>query len=403
MPALVVFAFSYIALSIGRVPGLRTDRLAAAIIGATLMVAVGGLRLSAAQAAIDGNTLALLFGMMILSAALELSGAFELVGWWVAKRRPKPLTLLAGVCALTAVASAFFINDVVCLAFTPVVLRITEELELDPRPHLLGLATASNIGSVATITGNPQNILIGSLSGIHYRDFSAALAPVAALSLLANLAVLAFVHRRTLAAPPGDRPVRRQPSYYRRWLYKAIVISTAVLAGFIAGAPPALVALLGGSAVLVTRAVHPKRVYARIDWGLLALFVGLFVITAGVEGVGLGEKLVHALHWLDPGSVPGLTALTAVASNLLSNVPAVMVLKSAVPHLPDPQRAWLVLAMASTLAGNVTLLGSLATMIVVEKAKHRVKIGFFDFLKVGLPSALISLAIGVAWLTWVAR
>jgi len=367
------------------------------------MVAVGGLRLGAAQAAVDGPTLALLFGMMVLSAALELSGAFGLAGWWVGRRRPRPLTLLAGICAVSAVASAFFINDVVCLAFTPVVLRITEELELDPKPHLVGLATASNIGSVATITGNPQNILIGSLSGIHYRDFSAALAPVAALSLLANLLVLWIVFRRSLAAPATARAPAKRPSYYRRWLYKAGLISAAVLVAFVAGAPPALVALLGASAVLITRAVHPRRVYARIDWGLLALFVGLFVITAGVERIGLGERLVHALSWLEPSSVAGLTALTAVASNLLSNVPAVMVLKSLVPHLPDPQRAWLVLAMASTLAGNVTLLGSLATMIVVEKAKHRVRIGFFDFLRVGLPSALISLLIGVAWLTWVAR
>ncbi len=151
--------------------------------------------------------------------------------------------------------------------------------------------------------------------------------------------------------------------------------------------------------MLLTRAVNPKRLYVRLDWPLLALFTGLFVVVAGVEKAGLAARLLHALAPFRPDTVWGLTLVTAILSNVASNVPAVMVLKSVVPHLPDAPSAWLTLAMASTLAGNLTLPGSLATIIVVERARGRVSVSFVDFLKVGVPVGLSSLAIGAAWLT----
>jgi Na+/H+ antiporter NhaD/arsenite permease-like protein len=172
---------------------------------------------------------------------------------------------------------------------------------------------------------------------------------------------------------------------------------------FLWSVPPAMAALGGAIAILLTRAVNPERVYKRIDFGLLALFVGLFVIVAGVERIGLGERLLHALSFMSLESTLGLTVTTAIVSNVVSNVPAVMVLKSVVLHLPDPQTSWLVLAMSSTLAGNLTLAGSLATIIVVERAKRRCKITFWDFMKVGAPSALVSLLLGAAWLHLVSR
>lgn len=173
---ILILVFSYVAFSIGRVPWLRSDRLAAAIIGGALMVTVGGLTLAKAQAAVDGATLALLFGMMVISAALELSGAFGLAARWLVKRVRTPVGLAVAISVVSAFLSAFLINDVVCIALTPLVLTITRRLGCDPKPHLLALATSSNIGSVATITGNPQNILIGSVSGIPYARFSMMLA-----------------------------------------------------------------------------------------------------------------------------------------------------------------------------------------------------------------------------------
>ena len=402
MVAALVFVFTYVAFSVGRVPGLRSDRTGAAIIGAALMLGFRELTLTEAQAQIDGATIALLFGMMVLSAALEVSGAFALVGYWVMRRARTPMAMMLGVGVTSAVLSAFLINDVVAIAFTPLVIQLAEALETEPKPHLLALATCSNVGSVATITGNPQNILIASLSGISYGRFAAALAPVAAIAVLIDLAVLALVFRRTLGTPFASARNAVRPRVYMRWVWKGGLLTGGVLVAFVAGASPAVAALVGASLMLLTRAVNPRRLYARIDWSLLALFTGLFVVVAGVERVGLAERLLRTLEPLHPESEWGLTAITALLSNVVSNVPAVMVLKSLIPHLPHPERAWLTLAMASTLAGNLTLPGSMATIIVVERARSRghVAITFLDFMKVGAPTAVLSLAAGAAWLAF---
>ena len=394
----VIFAFTYIAFSIGRVPGFRSDRVAAAIIGAVLLVALGILSVDEAQRAVDGRTLGLLFGMMLLSAALDVSGAFALVGWWVTRRARSPLALLAAISIASAVLSAFLINDVVCIAFTPLVLRIANAVRRDPKPYLLAVATSSNIGSVATVTGNPQNILIASLSHVSYGHFVASLAPVAAMALLANVLVIWAIYRRALGGGFAAEVVEKRPHVYGRWVWKSGLVMLAVLVAFVAGVPPVVASLLGAATMLLTRAVNPKRLYVRVDWPLLALFTGLFVVVAGVEKAGLAERLLRVLQPIHPQSTWGLTAIAAVLSNVVSNVPAVMVLKSLVPRLPDPNSAWLTLAMSSTLAGNLTLPGSLATVIVVERARGRATITFVDFLKVGVPTAVVSLVIGATWL-----
>jgi Na+/H+ antiporter NhaD/arsenite permease-like protein len=401
--AAIIFVFTYVAFSVGRVPGFRSDRVAAAIIGAVLLVALGVLSFTEAQSAVDGATLGLLFGMMVLSAALDVSGAFALVGWWVTRRARTPLGLLAAVSIASALLSAFLINDVVCVAFTPLVLRIAEALDRNPRPYLLALATSSNIGSVATVTGNPQNILIASLSHISYGRFVMMLGPVAALALAGNVAILWLLCRKTLGGPFPTRPSETKPHVYRRWVIKSGLVTGGVLVAFVCGVSPVVAALVGASVMLLTRAVNPKRLYARVDWTLLALFAGLFVVVAGVERAGLAERLLHVLDPIHPQSVAGLTLVTAILSNVVSNVPAVMVLKSLVPHLPHPESAWLTLAMASTLAGNLTLPGSLATIIVIERAKGRASISFLDFLKVGVPTGLLGLVVGAMWLAWAPR
>lgn len=374
--------------------------MAAAVIGGVLLVAVGALSIGEAQGAVDGATLGLLFGMMVLSAALDISGAFALVGWWITRRARSPLALLAAVSVASALLSAFLINDVVCIAFTPLVLRIADALDRSPRPYLLALATASNVGSVATVTGNPQNILIASLSHISYGRFAMFLAPVAVLALVANVGIIWLVYRKTLGGPFAVHPPEARPRVYGRWVRKSGLVMLGVLVAFVCGVPPVVAALLGASLMLLTRAVNPKRLYVRVDWTLLALFTGLFVVVAGVEKAGLADKLLRVLDPIHPESVVGLTVVTAILSNLVSNVPAVMVLKSLVPHLPHPESAWLTLAMASTLAGNLTLPGSLATIIVVERARGRATVSFLDFLKVGLPTGIVSLALGAAWLSW---
>ncbi len=402
MLAGLIFAFTYVAFALGRVPGLRSDRTAAAVVGGALMVATSVLSFPEAERTVDGATLALLFGMMVLSAALDVSGAFAVAGYWATRRIASPRALLLAVSGVAAILSALMINDVVCLAFTPLVLHLADAMELDAKPYLVALATSSNIGSVATITGNPQNILIASLSHVSYLRFSMLLAPVSVVALVVNVAILSFVYKDALAKSPRVHAGGPMPTVQRWEALKGAAVSVGVLVAFVAGARPAVAALLGGAAMLLTR-THPELLYARVDWMLMALFTGLFVVVGGIEHAGLAGHLLSFFSNLSADSVYGLSAITAILSNLVSNVPAVMVLKSTVPHLSRPEEAWLTLAMASTLAGNLTLPASLATIIVVERSKAHTRVSFWDFCKVGTPSAIVSLALGSLWLRLVAN
>jgi Na+/H+ antiporter NhaD/arsenite permease-like protein len=285
---------------------------------------------------------------------------------------------------------------------TPFVLQMTRRLRLPPVPYLLAVATASNVGSAATITGNPQNMLIGSLSGIGYLDFIAHLGPIAVAGLFVNWAV---IHRVYLSGA-GDRApvadVLSAPEFRLAPLRKKpVVVLAGVLAGFLGGAPPSMVAAVGAALLLITRTIEPRKVYDDIDWGLLVFFVGLFVIVAGGQRAGLTAALLEPFaHW-DLHRLPVFVPVTAILSNLVSNVPAVMLLRTLVVSFPNPHGGWLALAMASTLAGNLTVTGSIANIIVVERAAAGgVPIGFTEYIRVGLPITVATLVFGAAWL-WI--
>jgi Na+/H+ antiporter NhaD/arsenite permease-like protein len=334
---------------------------------------------------------------MVLSTALEISRAFALVAYHAGRLARRPFTLLVLVSVAAAVLCAVLINDVVCIAFTPMVLRIARAVKRDPKPYLIALATSSNIGSVATVTGNRQNILIASTSHLGYLEFTRALGPVAVLGLVANCAVIWAVHRAELSGELDLDAKEKRPRIYRRWVWKGGAITVAVLVAFAVGVPPAIAALVGASAMLLTRAVHPRRLYQAVDFPLLALFAGLFVVVAGAER---GEVTSRLFGFIAPrtASLPSLAATTAVLSNIVSNVPAVMALKSTVAGMRSPESGFLTLAMASTLAGNFTLTGSLASIIVVERARRESRVTFWDFFKVGAPSSLLCLVIRTTWL-----
>jgi Na+/H+ antiporter NhaD/arsenite permease-like protein len=267
---------------------------------------------------------------------------------------------------------------------------------------LLAVATASNIGSVATITGNPQNMLIGSFSAIRYLDFFFHLGPVALVGLLLDWLVLWLLctpHETPGEGLPAVEAVPA-PAEHRAFLKPAVVIAL-VLAGFLAGLPPAQVAAVGAAAMLITKTREPRLVYDEVDWGLLVFFVGLFVIVGGAENIGLTEQLLGFGERLNLQNTAVFAVVTAVLSNLVSNVPAVMLLKSLVPRFVNPHQGWLLLAMASTLAGNLTITGSVANIIVVERARPEAKITFGQYLRVGLPATLLTLAFGWFWLAWI--
>jgi Na+/H+ antiporter NhaD/arsenite permease-like protein len=399
VPALVFLA-TYAVLAVGRPPLLRVDRTGAAIIGAILMVTVGGLPLDEAYRAVDYRTLVLLFGMMVLIAHLHLSRFFATLARVTVASIHHPAALLVAVVFVSGALSALFVNDTVCLVFTPVLIGIAAARGHRPLPYLLALATASNVGSVATVTGNPQNMLIASVSGIGYRSFSAALIPVALVGLALDAAVIWALFRKDLHAGPfeyDDRPLR---STHRALLAKSALVSGGVVVAFVAGVDTVLVSASAAALLLVTRRVKPEKVYRQVDWGLLTLFVGLFVVVAGIERVGLDRRVFELLEPVGIDTVLGLSVVSALLSNLTSNVPAVMLLTRVVPHLPDPTTSWLALAMASTLAGNLTLIGSIANLIVVEGARRQgVAISFLDYLRVGLPVTILTLAFGIWWLS----
>jgi len=399
LAAYLIFFGSYFVFALGKFPGMKIDRPGAAIIGAVLMFALRIVGPRDAVASIDFPTLVLLFSMMLIVANLHLAGFFDWLTEWIIARL-KPHHLLPTVIFTSGLLSAFLVNDIICLMMTPFVLRITRRLGLAPIPYLLAIATASNIGSVATITGNPQNMLIGSVSGISYLDFIAHLAPVASLSLFVDWALIHWMFLRggldrVEAAVAGNG--------HREFGKKPIVVLALVLLGFFAGAPPAMVAAIGAALLLITRSVEPRKVYDEIDWGLLVFFLGLFIIVGGAERAGLTETLLRPITVWNLHRIPSFVAVTAVLSNIVSNVPAVMLLKSLVAGFPNPHTGWLALAMASTLAGNLTITGSIANIIVVEGARAEgVHVGFREYFRLGAPVTVATLVLGSVWL-WVVR
>ena len=392
-----MFAATYVVVGLGRLPGLRLDRTGAAVVGAAFLVAFQVVTPEQAYRLVDMGTLVLLFGMMVLVGHLRLAGFFRWAGVTVARRARTPHQLLAGLVFLSGVLSALFLNDTVCLALTPLVLEVTAALGVRATPYLIALATASNVGSVATLTGNPQNMLIGVASHLPYAAFFFALAPVAGLGLLAVFAVVALVYRADMARPFAARahPRVRVHGFLAA---KTLAAAVAMLAFFFAGANVSMVALTTGAALLLTRRVKPEKVFLEINWNLLTLFAGLFVVVGAARAAGLADLTFEALGAREVRSPAALAAAATVLSNLVSNVPAVMLFTPLVPHLPDPRQAWLVLAMASTLAGNLTLVGSIANLIVAEGARKTSPLTFAEYLKVGVPVTLLTLAIGIWWL-----
>jgi Na+/H+ antiporter NhaD/arsenite permease-like protein len=395
--AYAVFAASYLVFALGKFPGMKIDRPGMAIIGAVLMVAFRVVSASEALRFIDFGTLVLLFSMMLVVGCLHLAGFFH----WITEqiiRRLHPRHLLPTVIFITGVLSAFFVNDIICLVMVPFALLAARRMALKPLPYLLAVATASNIGSVATITGNPQNMLIGSSSGISYRAFLFHLGPVALIGLLLDWLVLGLLFRGQDAGEAAEEIRAATAHVTLREMRKPALVILLVLGGFIAGVSPAMMAAIGAALMLITRSREPRQVYDEVDWGVLVFFVGLFVIVGGAENAGLTRDLFAFADRFNLQNPAVLTAVTAGLSNLVSNVPAVMLFKAIVPSFHNPHAGWLLLAMASTLAGNLTITGSVANLIVVEKARGQAEISFWDYSRVGIPVTLLTLAFGWAWL-----
>ncbi len=396
--AIVLLTFAGIA--IGRYPIIKSNRTTIALMGVALLLVFGQVSFADLPGYIDFNTIILLFSMMILNANLKLAGFFSLASRWLEQHSRSPRTFLALEVLLVGILAALFLNDTVCLMFAPFLITLMDSLKRNPIPYLIALATASNVGSTATLTGNPQNMIVGIASGIPYAEFTLALLPVALLGLgviwLVLVKMFPFEFKKGRF---GVTEVKTEEQISKPLLTKTIVITGGLLIAFLAGAPIAMAAFLAASLLLITRRHQPQTVFAEFDWSLLVFFSALFIVSGALETSGVTRSLVPLESISKGANIWNLSLVTAGLSNLVSNVPAVLLLKPVVAAMQEARVGWLTLASASTLAGNLTLLGSVANLIVAETAaRYRVDLSFWEYLKPGVIITILTLTINTLWL-----
>lgn len=401
-----VFATVYLGMFLGGLPRLKLDRSGVALLGAIAVIALAGLPVEDAARAVDLPTIVLLFAFMVVSAQMRLGGFYTEVTRRVGALPLSRAGLLAALIGVAGCLSAVFSNDVVCLAMTPVVARLCLRRGLNPLPFLIGLACAANIGSAATLIGNPQNMLIGSVLKLHFGDYlRQALAPVG-ISLVLLWLWLAFGPGARAGAAELTRPVGVQvpledaPAFDRWQTAKGLTVATALMGIFLfTDWPRDVAALVGAGVLLLSRRFHSADVMGFVDWQLLLLFIGLFVVNHAFESTGLAAEAVawlamQGVHLTEPGA---LLVLGVALSNLVSNVPAVMLL---LPHLgAHASEAGVMLALVSTFAGNLLLVGSIANLIVADlAAKQGIALDWKQHALTGIPVTLATLAVVWGWM-----
>jgi Na+/H+ antiporter NhaD/arsenite permease-like protein len=395
-----VFAVVYLGMILGGLPFLQLDRTGVALLGAIAIVAAGALTPGQAWDSVHLPTLLLLFSFMVISAQMRLGGFYTWVTLRIAALPLPPRALLAAVMAVVAALSAVFSNDVVCLAVAPVLADACLQRRLDPVPYLIALACAANIGSAATLIGNPQNMLIGQVLGL---SFGAYLLEALAC-VIAGLAVAWAIIAWQLAAPREVlQPAveHREPENFDSWqTAKGLAVAgTLVIVFLFTEWPREVAALTGAGLLMMSRRLHSTKMLGLVDWELLILFIGLFVVNHGFAQTGLSAAALDSLARAGlPLSQPApLFGTTLVLSNIVSNVPAVMLL---LPAATQPFSGPL-LALVSTLAGNLLIVGSIANIIVVDAARRRgIAIDWRRHARTGIPVTLATLAVTAAWFAW---
>jgi Na+/H+ antiporter NhaD/arsenite permease-like protein len=364
---IVIFLVTYILIAVESGRGSHLDRTAAAFCGAVAMVLAGVVSLDGAYRAVSWDTIIFLLGIMILVAHFQISHFFDWIAVHVASLARTRLQLLVLLIFTAGILSAFFVNDTICLIFTPIVLAITDRLHLPKLPYLVALATSSNIGSVMSVTGNPQNALVGVTAHFTFLDFLFHLAPVALVGLAAVLVLVLWTMNFSFP----------------------------------------LAAAAVGAFILIIGRVKSESIHHRINWELLLFFASLFVVMQGFENSG---AVAYLIHFFEPGLNGGVTSqLFAVSgtmlvlSNLVSNVPAVLLVRPVIASLPNSHFVWLAVASTSTLAGNATPISSVANLIVLQLAARRTKITFWEFVRVGIVVTFVTTLAAIAILALEAR
>ena len=406
--ALVVFTLTYLVIASRQLHWVGLDRPAGAVVGAAAMVVIGGLPMDAALRAVDLEVVILLFGILLIAAYLAEARFFRLTTYFVLTRARSARSLLFGLTFVVGALSALLLNDTVCVLLTPLVVAVIVEARLPALPYLLALASAANVGGVVSFSGNPQNMIVGAAAHgtIGFLQYFLVTLPVGAACLAANALAIAWLFRRELPAGPLAERSPPRPAVDRVLAAKALA-ALAVFAGLaIAGFSLAGSAMTAAAGLMVVARTPPKRAFEFVDWQLLVFFAGLFVVIAGVAHAGvLGVLFDMVAPAIGRGDLAGdlaFVALVVVAANVVSNVPLVLVAVAWIPRMPDPTWGYILLAVASTLAGNLTLFGSVANIIVMEGAGPRGEIGFWRFLRYGAVITTLDLALAMA-LLWAER
>ncbi len=397
-----IFALTYALIAGRRLNWLPLDRPAGALLGAVAMVAAGVLTPHEAVAAIHAETLLLLFGLMGVGAFLAADGLLDRSAEWLAARCRTPRRLLGALVWSAGVLSALITNDAVCVLGAPLVVAWVRRLGLPALPFLIALCTAANTGSVATLVGNPQNMLCAQLGGLSYRTYLLHLAPVALAGLALNHALVAASFRNALRGELALAPAAASPKLLDRRAALTLVVLAATVVSYLCGTDLAWTAAAGFTALLVAHRADSSRMWERIDWSVLLFFAGLFVAVAGLQRSGAVEAFFERYPLLaqDAGAASWwrASALFLIGSNVVSNVPFILVVREQLAGFDNPTLAWELLAMSSTFAGNLTLLGSVANIIVAERGREVGGMGFVEYARVGAPLALATTALGTAWL-----
>ena len=397
-----LFGATYAGIALGKVPGLAIDRVGIALLGAIGMVAAGVITTERAVEAVDIPTVLLLYSLMVVSAQLRLGGFYSWAASEIVRLLDRPRLFLLTGMLMSALLSALLANDIVCFAFTPVLSMALIRAGLNPLPFLIGLAVSSNIGSAATIIGNPQNMLIGQVGRLDFGAFLFWCGPPSIVSLLGGYLVILWIYRGSLylsnldSETIGEKP---WPEFSRWHTAKGLMAVAALILMFFTPLPREVSAITVAGILLCSRRMKTRDILGLVDWHLITFFCALFIV---VHGISQGTFLETAVHGLAARGVAlndlsVLAGVSTLLSNLFSNVPAVMLL---LPFLdPANPGQWYALAVSSTFAGNLFLLGSIANLIVVEQARgFGIDISFRRHAAVGIPVTLLSLAVLILWI-----
>jgi len=402
----IIFLITFVMISFRRMNLLPIGRPSAALMGAVLMVVFGVVRPDEAYRLVNWDTICLLLGMMIIAEHLRAAGLFERFSR-IVERFQSPFGLLMGLSFASAALAAILVNDPVCVVMTPLVLEVCRRKSLNPFPYLMILATSTNIGSTLTLTGNPQNMIVGSLSGLHYLKFMALMSLPVGIAMLVNSAFAWLYYRNDLLRKD---PVDAFPASLRRESVSETIIKTRKLRvgflglglaclGFVTGFSMAFSALGGAVVVITFHRKDPSELLEKMEWSLLLFFAALFVVIGGLQTSGLARALTEwAMHTISgdiSAQVWSFSGITLAGSNLLSNVPFVLLASQSIPSLNSPDMFWCLLAYVGTMAGNMTLFGAVANMIVAETAKDECRMTFWGYAKFGIPSTIVSMTIGI--------